>query len=403
MRERAQIMTMNCFLWSEGVNNFFDCRMIAAANYSIPWANIITIPGSMIMSSLMCALSQAMTMTACLPGTRRQTYCSYCRLFICRVSRVKSPGGHRRSCALSIRSSKTVSGHPDSAKQRRIWACSSEFGVEIMPPHRVTLARVKFWHQPTMASASCILDVKVRTRMSGSEASTVTCPLSVVETRSLSRLEEAAAASIPALLRTRSLSMDISLLCSANWYLQSLTVCSNSEIFSSCVRIMDLSSRTQLWSFISSFGTVRPQPLSQETGFLGLWMHSFRWWGSRSNLVMTSQPWLALSQLISSLPKRFFKILGTGCNWLTVNSCRSTGQVFARDIHCLIHPTQNACSHTGACMGDSRTPEQIGHSSSSSTWPPRNLFTSNPILEISSKKPKLGQVCCNLWSTGRFC
>ena len=43
--------------------------------HSIPWANIMTIPGSMIMSSDMWALSQAMTMTAWRPGTLRQMYC----------------------------------------------------------------------------------------------------------------------------------------------------------------------------------------------------------------------------------------------------------------------------------------------------------------------------------------
>ena len=35
----------------------------------------MTIPGSMIMSSDMWALSQAMTMTAWRPGTLRQMYC----------------------------------------------------------------------------------------------------------------------------------------------------------------------------------------------------------------------------------------------------------------------------------------------------------------------------------------
>ena len=81
------------------------------------------------------------------------TYCSYCRRFIWRVSRVRRPGGQRRSCALAIRSSRRLPvrplvdgeapagascGHPVSARQRRIWACSSVLGVDIMPPHRVT-------------------------------------------------------------------------------------------------------------------------------------------------------------------------------------------------------------------------------------------------------------------------
>ena len=47
-------------------------------NYSMPWAKIITIPGSRIMSSLMWVLSQAITTTACFPGILRAVYCSYC-------------------------------------------------------------------------------------------------------------------------------------------------------------------------------------------------------------------------------------------------------------------------------------------------------------------------------------
>ena len=47
-------------------------------NYSMPWAKIITIPGSRIMSSLMWVLSQAITTTACFPGIFRAVYCSYC-------------------------------------------------------------------------------------------------------------------------------------------------------------------------------------------------------------------------------------------------------------------------------------------------------------------------------------
>ena len=91
----------------------------------MPWAKIITIPGSRIMSSLMWVLSQAITTTACFPGILRAVYCSYCLhnfqcklsksqvksylRFICRVSNVCRPGGHRRSCAFSI-SSVTVWG-----------------------------------------------------------------------------------------------------------------------------------------------------------------------------------------------------------------------------------------------------------------------------------------------------
>lgn len=45
--------------------------------YSMPWANIMTRPGSTIMCSSTCVLSHCRTSTACLPGTRLQTYFSY--------------------------------------------------------------------------------------------------------------------------------------------------------------------------------------------------------------------------------------------------------------------------------------------------------------------------------------
>ena len=41
-------------------------------------------------------------------------------------------------------------------------------------------------------------------------------------------------------------------------------------------------------------------------------------------------------------------------------------------------PLQKACSHSGASLGSSKTAEQIGQTSSSSTSP-SNLVTSNPI------------------------
>ena len=59
--------------------------------------------------------------------------------------------------------------------------------------------------------------------------------------------------------------------------------------------------RKSNFTFISSLATVCPQPCVQVTGLFGLCSHSFRWWGRRSNLTITSQPWQALSQLISSL------------------------------------------------------------------------------------------------------
>ena len=142
----------------------------------MPWAKIITIPGSRIMSSLMWVLSQAITTTACFPGILRAVYCSYCLhnfqcklsksqvksylRFICRVSNVCRPGGHRRSCAFSI-SSVTVwgvaiymikqcqqlrfhekdppmwTGHPDSWRDLLIMAWSTASGVEIIPPHLI--------------------------------------------------------------------------------------------------------------------------------------------------------------------------------------------------------------------------------------------------------------------------
>ena len=148
----------------------------------MPWAKIITIPGSRIMSSLMWVLSQAITTTACFPGILRAVYCSYCLhnfqcklsksqvksylRFICRVSNVCRPGGHRRSCAFSI-SSVTVwgvamymikqcqqlrfhekdppmwTGHPDSWRDLLIMAWSTASGVEIIPPHLIKKSQLK--------------------------------------------------------------------------------------------------------------------------------------------------------------------------------------------------------------------------------------------------------------------
>ena len=126
--------------------------------YSIPWAKIMTRPGSRIISSEIWVLSQAITTTACLPGILLHTYCSYCLRFICLVSRVCSPGGHLLSWAFSINSFTIWPGHPDSCNDRLIiawnifsnlfyfnfffnltWSTAS--GVDIIPPQRVTRAR----------------------------------------------------------------------------------------------------------------------------------------------------------------------------------------------------------------------------------------------------------------------
>lgn len=90
---------------------------------------------------------------------------SYLR-FICRVSNVCRPGGHRRSCAFSI-SSVTVwgvaiymikqcqqlrfhekdppmwTGHPDSWRDLLIMAWSTASGVEIIPPHLIKKSQLK--------------------------------------------------------------------------------------------------------------------------------------------------------------------------------------------------------------------------------------------------------------------
>lgn len=49
-----------------------SCTLAPEALHSIPWAKIMTRPGSSSMSSFMCRLSHAMTTTACFPGTRLQ-------------------------------------------------------------------------------------------------------------------------------------------------------------------------------------------------------------------------------------------------------------------------------------------------------------------------------------------
>ena len=126
----------------------------------MPWAKIMTRPGSRIMSSLMCMLSHAMTMTACLLAIRRHTYCSYCLRFIWRVSSVKRPGGHLRSCALDMSSSTMYSGQPDSASARWITDCSTKSGVDIIPPQRVTRALGRVAAQDD-TSLSCMRSVTV--------------------------------------------------------------------------------------------------------------------------------------------------------------------------------------------------------------------------------------------------
>ena len=79
---------------------------------------------------------------------------------------------------------------------------------------------------------------------------------------------------------------------------------------------------------------------------------------------------------------KFFRILGTGLSWLWVNSIRSTGHVGLSRSHSEMHPLQNACSQTGAWTGFSRTPEQMGQRSSSSTVPPTKRFTSRLISRL---------------------
>lgn len=79
------------------------------------------------------------------------------------------------------------------------------------------------------------------------------------------------------------------------------------------------------------------------------------------------------------LANKFFRIRGTGRRFVVVIAFRSTGQVGCRDSHSVMHARQNACSQTAACSGSSKTPAQIGHTSSSSTSP-WNRVSSYPIL-----------------------
>ncbi len=91
--------------------------------HSTPWANIITSPGSDIMSSSTVGLSTCSTTTACLQGIRLQTYFSYSRRLLCRVSSDESPGGQLRSWQFSMSSSRMCDGHPLSISATFIVLC----------------------------------------------------------------------------------------------------------------------------------------------------------------------------------------------------------------------------------------------------------------------------------------
>lgn len=69
------------------------------------------------------------------------------------------------------------------------------------------------------------------------------------------------------------------------------------------------------------------------------------------------------------LANKFFRMRGTGRRFVVVIAFRSTGQVGCRDSHSVMQALQNACSHTAACNGSSKTPAHIGQTSSSSTSP----------------------------------
>lgn len=108
-------------------------------SYSMPWAKIMTRPGSIMTSSIICRLSQLSTSTACLPvnkfiyfkliqgtaatclpGMRRHTQLSQILRLVCRVSSELRPLGQRRSWQNSIRLSRMCGGQPDSDKARLI-------------------------------------------------------------------------------------------------------------------------------------------------------------------------------------------------------------------------------------------------------------------------------------------
>lgn len=146
----------------------------------------------------------------------------------------------------------------------------------------------------------------------------------------------------------RSFSRLISLFCSLIWNCCSWISRFKFDSLFCCDWIKVLSSRAQLCSFNSSFGTTRPHPFSQGVGLFGLNSHSSRCELKLSSLITAWQPYTELSQEMHRRAKRFLNILGAACNCKTVVGVRSNGHVGCRLIHSLMQTLQNACSQSGA-------------------------------------------------------
>lgn len=157
--------------------------------------------------------------------------------------------------------------HPSSL----LLTCKTSSGVEIIPPHLVTLALV---NELLHLNTSSLSIASATARIAGFDI-------------------------LIALMK--SFNSCSSLFCSLIINRCSVRSCWKSFIFCCCVCIRALSSLTQLWSFSSSLGMMRPQPCSQGNGLLGLCSHSSRWAARVSSLRTRVQPYWALSQFMHNL------------------------------------------------------------------------------------------------------
>lgn len=271
--------------------------------YSMPCAKIITRPGSTRTSSLICALSQLSTSTACLPVIHKKTKVlsvwsvllvsirihpylecddtrNYRRSFDCSVASPAnlvraanvvhgSSPSNRPRCA-EDNPTRRAPSLSSSAEEKKIIilchstsnppTCSTSSGVEIMPPQRVTLARGNVLLHRTTSSRSIWSAIA---RMAG-------LLTHIARTNSLN-----------------SCNSRFSSLIAKCWSLSSDFIW---PIFCCWLWISPRSSREQLWSFNSSLGTTKPHPFSQGNGRLGLCSHWSKWPGKQSSLRIVVQP-----------------------------------------------------------------------------------------------------------------
>jgi hypothetical protein len=75
----------------------------------------------------------------------------------------------------------------------------------------------------------------------------------------------------------------------------SMTGLENSDLL---IEVTAWTGLTEILTFISSFGTTKPQPSSQCTGFLGLCSHSCRCAANISSFITAAQPYPTLSHVI---------------------------------------------------------------------------------------------------------